>query len=170
MKNYKRKELFKLILILLAWFIMFYFFVRFSSGCDGFDPIQQSSSDTDWISISSGTAHTCGIHEDGTLECWGCEESYDFGQCIVPDGEYRAVAAGHSHTCAITVEDRVVCWGCDGKTFTEDNDKGQCTPPIYNTDAEEISVGFSHSSIVYYGDAVSWGCSTSNFGQCDNIE
>ena len=90
-----------------------------------------AGSDTDWVMISAGLAHTCGLHEDGTIECWGCSDTYDFGQCEVPDDEFKLVDAGDFHTCALTVEGYAVCWGCTGIFFGEDVNKGQCNPPGY---------------------------------------
>ena len=93
-----------------------------------------------WLRVSAGWLHTCGIHSDRSIECWGANDS---GQCDVPfeagvcrggeqdgqvcsthaactgggqcDGEKKRdwdqVSCGQLHTCAIDRSNRVFCWG-----------------------------------------------------------
>ena len=55
-------------------------------------------------------SHSCGLRTDGTIACWGGNDS---GQSDAPDGQYTAIAAGPSHTCAIRADGTIACWGDD---------------------------------------------------------
>ena len=49
---------------------------------DAGEPVGQASSVVgldDAIAISAGKAHTCAVHEDGRVSCWGSNESYQLG-------------------------------------------------------------------------------------------
>lgn len=75
-----------------------------------------------WSWISAGLNHTCGVHDDGDLACWGSNEG--FGQLgtgdqdfrtsptsVVETGPWRRVSAGQFHTCAIKTEGSLWCFG-----------------------------------------------------------
>ncbi len=34
-------------------------------------PTREMNADADWMTVSAGVGHTCGIRQDGTLWCWG---------------------------------------------------------------------------------------------------
>jgi alpha-tubulin suppressor-like RCC1 family protein len=144
-------------------------FVGFVTGCDTF-PGQQTSGSDDWIEISCGAAHTCGIHSNGVIECWGCGDPYDFGQCEAPEGSYTALSAGMWHTCAIMDSGKVACWGCEGDFLGTTNNKGQCYPPTVATVGEAISVGTGlyHSCGLFEDGVNCFGCFSDNWnvGQC----
>jgi hypothetical protein len=40
-----------------------------------------SGSDGDWVEVSAGSYHTCGIKTDGALFCWG-EFAFFFCVCV----------------------------------------------------------------------------------------
>jgi len=63
--------------------------------------------------VSAGIGHTCGVHETGTVVCWGCETMVDpVGQCGAPEGTFREVAAGRSHSVGLRDDGTLACWGC----------------------------------------------------------
>ena len=135
-------------------------------GCDSFT--SSSSSDTDWVMVTTGTAHTCGLHSDGIVECWGCGGNLDFGQCSVPDGVYTFVDAGFFHTCALEEDGHLSCWGCEGTYLGINVNQGQCDPPGYANYAM-IEVGaFSTCGVTPESTIECHGCklNTGDYGQC----
>lgn len=76
------------------------------------------------IAIGTGVAHTCAALYDGTVECWGYNESGQLGDGTklnsatpveVPGiSSAVALAAGFQHTCAVLAEGTVQCWGGNG--------------------------------------------------------
>jgi alpha-tubulin suppressor-like RCC1 family protein len=83
--------------------------------------LSTASAPLSFLSISSGSYHTCGVTTGNAAYCWG---STEFGQLgdgstahrsrpsMVAGGlRFRQVSAGHSHTCGVTTEKRVYCWG-----------------------------------------------------------
>ncbi len=83
--------------------------------------------------LAAGINHTCALLADGSVACWGRNQSGQLG--ISPSAEVsgpvrvaalssvRAVAAGYSHTCALLEDGTLKCWGNnqagqlgDGKT------------------------------------------------------
>jgi alpha-tubulin suppressor-like RCC1 family protein len=77
-----------------------------------------------WSSITAGTLHSCGIRVDGTLWCWGRNDSGQIGTSSsdseddvpvqIGSGTWSAVSAGGIHTCAIDTDQQLWCWGDDG--------------------------------------------------------
>ena len=68
--------------------------------------------------VAAGTGHTCSLHDDGAVRCWG------YGPFIAPGltgavpptpvalpGRATAVAVGIQAACAVTQDTHVHCWG-----------------------------------------------------------
>ena len=64
--------------------------------------------------ISAGWRYSCGVHMDGSVDCWGANE---FGQAWPPGGEFRSVSAGESHACGVRTDGRVDCWGYNRRSL-----------------------------------------------------
>ena len=81
------------------------------------------------VAIATGRAHACALIVDGTVRCWGANESRQLGDgttqerrtpVAVPGigvGEAVGIVAGDEHTCVLGVRGDVRCWG--------DNSQGQ---------------------------------------------
>jgi len=77
--------------------------------------------DNDWLALTTGEGHTCGLRAPGVLYCWGDNH---VGQLGVGDTEprsrpervpsnalWRAVECGGDSCCAIDQGDALHCWG-----------------------------------------------------------
>ncbi|MCB9634582.1 MAG: hypothetical protein H6721_20855 [Sandaracinus sp.] len=79
---------------------------------------------TDVVKLGPGWNHTCAIHRDGTVSCWGrdlegqvtgvlggLEES---PVAITLPARALEIVGGLQHTCARLEDRRVYCWGANG--------------------------------------------------------
>jgi cytochrome c peroxidase len=76
----------------------------------------------DAIAVAAGSSHTCALHADGSVTCWGDNSALQLG---VPDpsaepgpvsvaglgGPVSFLAAGRDTTCAVVNGAQVWCWG-----------------------------------------------------------
>jgi cysteine-rich repeat protein len=64
----------------------------------------------DFVTLSAGTYHTCGLRQNGAVACWGRN---DGGQLTLPSGggPYVDVGGGLLNSCASYADGRVQCWG-----------------------------------------------------------
>ena len=89
--------------------------------------------------LACGQNHTVALKSDGTVVCWGNNDTY--GQCTVPGGltGVVAVAAGDNHTLALKSDGVIVAWGL--------NTDGQCTVPA-GLNAKILSAGGNFSAAI----------------------
>ena len=100
------------------------------SECDGAPDHLNGQSN-----LSVGWYHTCAIHDDGSLACWGGSPRIDeqnigqYAALMIPRSSHREiiydwvnVAAGYAYTCGVRLGGRLLCWG--------DNRVGQASPPF----------------------------------------
>ena len=125
----------------------------------------------DWVYVSAGYRHTCGIRRGGTLLCWG--DNAD-GQISIPTDEqgeplhdWIAVSTGGantSFTCGLRAEGQVLCWG--------DNTEGRTEVPQAHVDPQQdqdhslwtqISAGYRHAcGVLEEGSIKCWGANDFN--------
>jgi alpha-tubulin suppressor-like RCC1 family protein len=86
-------------------------------------PVQVSTLGTDVAGMTAGYEHTCARKGDGTLWCWGDNNSGQLGdgtmttprplpvQVSMLGGAVSQVAAGFYHTCARRSDGTLWCWG-----------------------------------------------------------
>lgn len=89
-------------------------------------PVEVAGAATDWVAVSAGLRHTCGLEESGRLLCWGSDSRGRLGNGgattvdqLVPSEvagaatDWAEVSAGSSVTCARKASGRLYCWGSD---------------------------------------------------------
>jgi formylglycine-generating enzyme required for sulfatase activity len=116
--------------------------------------------------ISTAYGHSCGINEDGVVECWGCEPPRQGFQCHIPESVnagkamiakdplygLRTIDVSEMSSCVVMSDGRVQCWGCE-----EPENYGQCSAPK-DIRAKGVSVSLAHSCAVLEGGGVQcWG-------------
>ena len=89
---------------------------------------QASPPDGQFLSISIGAQHACGVSEDGTVACWGGEDTYIGGGRVAampPEGTFRSVSVGGRpnngthYSCGIGTYGSPVCWGNPASALLE---------------------------------------------------
>lgn len=95
--------------------------------------------------------HSCVVMEDGRVECWGCEESHDRGQCESKQTvNTTAVSTGYYHTCAVISDNIIECWG--------DNQNKEINAPKIHGKIKDIDSAYGYSSVLTEdGDIYLWG-------------
>ena len=84
---------------------------------------------SDATAIAAGGDHTCALHRDGTMSCWGSNSHGELGNGqstsnpldtsadspvpvkVLGISDATAITAGGSHSCALLRTDEVACWG-----------------------------------------------------------
>lgn len=85
-------------------------------------PVEVAPGST-WARLSLGSDHSCGVQSDGTLWCWGSNETAQIGDGAVGPLYTRLepvevggtawidVYAGDAHTCGLEGDGTAWCWG-----------------------------------------------------------
>lgn len=139
--------------------------------------------DSDWVSITAGDFHTCGIRGNGTAWCWGSNEFDQLGTSAnegtttpnpVPSQlgtatDWTQLSAGHDHTCGVRTEHTLWCWGWDNDgQLGIPTDGGTTTPdPVQvgtDTDWVQVSAGGWHTCALKV-DQTLWCWGANDFGQ-----
>ncbi|CCI45278.1 unnamed protein product [Albugo candida] len=105
----------------------------------------------EFVQISCGRLHSCGIRQDETIECWGSgiiEKA--------PEGIYQQVSSGDFHSCGLLRDHSIRCWG---EALSEET-----TPP--KGSFVQVSCGRGYTCAVKdHGQGYCWG--ENSQGQCD---
>ena len=121
--------------------------------------------------LALGGNHACLLRANGTVACWGGNESGQLGdgsttRRLAPTGSLgggplAVVASGVSHACGLTVEGETRCWGS--------NDQGQSgggaggaratpTPVVGAPTFSTLAAGLGHTcGVTRTGEAWCWG-------------
>lgn len=150
---------------------------------------------TDCIQIAGGANHTCAVHADHTVSCWGGNSAGQLGlgsspaqgTCTESDGSTVAcvtsptpvpgltavveVSAGERHTCARKADGTVVCWGLnfDGELGDGTNTNRPSPVPVTGlaADVVQVSCGRWFTCARHAGGTIScWG--SNDHGQLGN--
>lgn len=108
------------------------------AGSDRATPVRVGTAD-DWLIVSPGQGHTCGIRAAGALYCWGRNSRSELGQgdsapaqirapaLVEPEGGWQDVQAGQNTTCALR-SDAVTCWGLSNGGSIPQTDVDEVVP------------------------------------------
>ncbi len=152
-------------------------------------PISQTPSGTNTVTPSStntptsyppveemlalGDNHTCRLHPDGLVSCWGWNKFGQSGQpeggeiiheTVIPDfSGITSVTAGAYHTCALNQKGQVFCWGRNnvGQLGNGSHTDSSTPEPVAGLEGEHIRMvqsGSMHTCAVGTDGAVyCWG-------------
>ena len=116
---------------------------------------------TDATQITAGSSHTCALHQDGTITCWG-RSNYEVQGII----DATQITAGSSHTCALRQTGTITCWGRNGagqlgngqSRYGDDDVPSEKVDVLGITDAIQITAGSSHTcALRQTGNITCWG-------------
>ena len=110
---------------------------------------QSSPPDRIFKHITSGVNYTCGLLEEGTVECWGLIEEG-------PESEFAQIDAGTSSVCGSKSNNTVECWGENSVEHTFDNNIVQ------------VTVGFRFFCTLTINGQVE--CTDQNFGSGERFQ
>ena len=141
---------------------------------------------TDCIQIAGGANHTCAVHADHTVSCWGSNSTGQLGlggspaqgSCAESDGSNVAcvtspavvpgltdvveVRAGERHTCARKSDGTVVCWGTNFDGELGDGTNTNRSSPVavagLAADVVQVSCGRWFTCALHADGSIScWG-------------
>jgi len=136
-------------------------------------PTQEASGASDWLSVSAGGVHTCGLKTEGSIFCWG-----DNGHGQLADetaiqrarpsqessqaNDWASVSAGSAHTCGTKTDGSLYCWGMnehgqlgDGTTIERPTPTREASDA---TDWTSVSAGTDHTcGVKTDGSLHCWG-------------
>ena len=129
------------------------------------------------IAIASGIAHTCVVHKDGTVSCWGINFYGVLGGGTTNHSATPVKAIGivdaldinvsGAHSCVLHVGGAVSCWGSNefGQLGNGENSDSYVPARVAGiVDAVAVAAGEDHTCALHAGGAVScWG--SNEFGQ-----
>lgn len=91
--------------------------------------------------IDVSEMHTCAVMKDGSIECWGCEEPENYGQCSPPKSiQATGLSISLTNSCAALEGGGITCWGM--------NDLQQSQPPKTNEKIKDIAIGYGYGAAV----------------------
>ena len=124
-----------------------------------------------WVSISSGSRHTCGLTVSGIVYCWGLGVHGYLGNGrtetsatpfeVAGDQRWRSVSAGGNHSCGLTTDGTPYCWGRNDFGQYGDGTTSSSLSPVRvagNNNWALLSAGGNHTcGVETDGDANCWG-------------
>lgn len=138
-------------------------------------PISILPANRSLVAMDIGFGHTCGIFDDGLVQCWGNNTHGRFGDgsensstypraTSLPAGRTAiSIDAGIDHTCAIMDDSSALCWGRNDFGQLGDGSTNGSTTPVdvsmpTGLGVAEISAGSLHTCAVATNASVwCWG-------------
>jgi len=124
--------------------------------------------------VAVGSSHSCALHDDGTVSCWGSNEHGELGNDLTRDHADSSelvrvlditdaieITASSRHTCAIHQSGLVSCWGANdfGQNASEQPDYSATPIQVDDiTDAAAVTAGDTHTCALRQDSTIScWG-------------
>jgi len=139
----------------------FAFLLPFAGGCVIITADQERQQEIDvtdtgethgdgWVQLAAGGLHTCGLRENGIVECWG---KNDRGQSNPPESaRFSQITAGDSYSCGLQKDPNAgvpLCWG--------DNTWGVVGDAPKSAFQKLAAGGFHTCGLQLDGTALCWG-------------
>jgi alpha-tubulin suppressor-like RCC1 family protein len=144
---------------------------------------QQILGDIDFVQLSGGVRHTCGVARDGAAHCWGTDWWGQVGRGVwdmaaVPTPShvvggltFISIGTGQDTTCGLTQEGEAYCWGLGESgtlgtrrigTCSDLFSLRLCSPSPVRVDTpsrfSSLHTGSAHScGLTAAGEAYCWG-------------
>jgi len=131
--------------------------------------VPASAAASQWLAVSAGGYHTCGIKADHSLWCWGANT---YGQLGIANNvnksvptrvgtatNWNSVTSGRFHTCALTTTGTRNCWGLNNNGQLGLGDTNNRSTPGFRT-------GEGAWSQLSAGDLHTCGRQSNNNAQC----
>jgi hypothetical protein len=130
-------------------------------------PVSAGAQTTGWEHVAAGWWHTCATRADGSLWCWGKNDSMQCGQASSPFASparvndpaglsgtrWTAVTVGASFTCALRDDGTLWCFGGGGSgqlgQGTVDASSQLPARVGTRTDWRAVDAGFTHACGIY---------------------
>ncbi len=126
--------------------------------------------------IHAGQDHTCGIRTDGSLYCWGTNQSGNLGTGdrtshsspiqIGTKSDWLEISLDTFHSCAIDRAQQLYCWGrnVEGQLGVGDTDDRLSPTLVAGVGFAQVAVGRFHTCALKADDSV-WCTGANDAGQ-----
>ena len=121
--------------------------------------------------LTAGSAHTCGLTNDGFAWCWGANVQGQLGDssntarnapvAVATSLKFTSIDAGPNHTCALTSAGAAWCWGQNQRGELGDGSVTQRSVPV----AVNMPSGVTFQSINAGGTEPGFTCALDTTGR-----
>jgi len=145
-------------------------------------PVQVAALGADVAEVATSGTHTCARKTDGTLWCWGSNDSGELGDGTTTDsaaplpvtplgaGVRQVSTSPSSHSCALLLDGTAWCWGANSSGQLGDGTNLRSSIPVQVSglaSVVEISAGLSHTC-ARTSDGALWCWGDNGVGQLGN--
>ncbi len=140
-------------------------------------PVTVQNASNDFVGLSGGDAHTCGLGESGEVWCWGNSSKGKLGRGVRPASPAQPervmsspgrslqgvvdLSVGSNHACAALQAGDLRCWGNGGEGQIGDDGRSNrffATEVSNVSEAWHVATGKGHSCMIRRdGSVACWG-------------